>query len=107
MTPSMPQFGLLAFLVFLVLNMLSGGTTPPDRMPSWLQDLLLRAQGRLAAIRGRGGNRSGLLYRGAHEIQTDDRAGGGGLITCRRAINPSFKSVGEQLCTRNRDAQAR
>jgi ABC-2 type transport system permease protein len=34
---SMPQFGLLAFLVFIVLNLLSGGTTPLDSMPNWLQ----------------------------------------------------------------------
>jgi ABC-2 type transport system permease protein len=34
---SMPQFGLLAFLVYLVLNMLSGGVTPLDSMPMWLQ----------------------------------------------------------------------
>jgi len=39
-TRSMPQFGLLAFLVFLVLNMLSGGTTPLDSMPTWLQSVL-------------------------------------------------------------------
>ena len=38
---SMPQFGLLVFLVFLVLNMLSGGTTPPDSMPPWLQNTML------------------------------------------------------------------
>ena len=37
---SMPQFGLLVFLVFLVLNMLSGGTTPPDSMPPWLQQAM-------------------------------------------------------------------
>ena len=37
---SMPQFGLLAFLVFLVLNMLSGGATPLDSMPEWLQQLI-------------------------------------------------------------------
>lgn len=37
---SMPQFGLLAFLVFLVLNMLSGGITPLDSMPVWLQRVL-------------------------------------------------------------------
>ena len=40
MTRSMPQFGLLAFLVFLILNMLSGGTTPLDSMPPWLQSVL-------------------------------------------------------------------
>jgi ABC-2 type transport system permease protein len=37
---SMPQFGLLAFLVYLVLNMLSGGATPLDSMPEWLESLL-------------------------------------------------------------------
>jgi len=37
---SMPQFGLLAFLVYLVLNMLSGGVTPLDSMPDWLQSVL-------------------------------------------------------------------
>lgn len=37
---SMPQFGLLAFLVFLVLNMLSGGATPLDSMPEWLQSVI-------------------------------------------------------------------
>jgi len=37
---SMPQFGLLAFLVFLVLNMLSGGATPLDSMPDWLQSVI-------------------------------------------------------------------
>jgi len=37
---SMPQFGLLAFIVYLVLNMLSGGVTPLDSMPEWLQTVL-------------------------------------------------------------------
>ena len=37
---SMPQFGLLSFPVFIVLNMLSGGTTPLDSMPQWLQTAL-------------------------------------------------------------------
>jgi ABC-2 type transport system permease protein len=37
---SMPQFGLLAIPVFLVLNMLSGGTTPLDSMPQWLRNTL-------------------------------------------------------------------
>jgi ABC-2 type transport system permease protein len=37
---SMPQFGLLVFLVFLILNMLSGGTTPLDSMPPWLQNVM-------------------------------------------------------------------
>ncbi len=38
---SMPQFGLLVFVVFLTLNMLSGGTTPSDSMPHWLQNAML------------------------------------------------------------------
>ena len=37
---SMPQFGLLVFIVFIVLNLLSGGTTPLDSMPVWLQNLM-------------------------------------------------------------------
>lgn len=37
---SMPQFGLLAFLVYLVLNMLSGGATPLDSMPETLESIL-------------------------------------------------------------------
>lgn len=38
---SMPQFGLLAFPVFIVMNMLSGGTTPLDAMPALLQKIML------------------------------------------------------------------
>jgi ABC-2 type transport system permease protein len=34
---SMPQFGLLAFPVFLVMSLLSGGQTPLESMPMWLQ----------------------------------------------------------------------
>jgi ABC-2 type transport system permease protein len=34
---SMPQFGLLAIPVFIVMNLLSGGQTPLDSMPQWLQ----------------------------------------------------------------------
>lgn len=34
---SMPQFGLLALPAIIVLQMLSGGTTPLDAMPPWLQ----------------------------------------------------------------------
>jgi ABC-2 type transport system permease protein len=37
---SMPQFGLLVFPVFLVLHLLSGGTTPLDSMPRWLQNAM-------------------------------------------------------------------
>jgi ABC-2 type transport system permease protein len=34
---SMPQFGLLAFPVFIVMSLLSGGQTPLESMPDWLQ----------------------------------------------------------------------
>jgi ABC-2 type transport system permease protein len=34
---SMPQFGLLFFLIVLPMNMLSGGFTPLESMPQWLQ----------------------------------------------------------------------
>lgn len=37
---SMPQFGLLFFLVVLPMNMLSGGLTPLESMPLWLQSVM-------------------------------------------------------------------
>jgi ABC-2 type transport system permease protein len=37
---SMPQFGLLAFPVFLVMNLLSGGNTPLESMPMLLQRIM-------------------------------------------------------------------
>lgn len=37
---SMPQFGLLAFPVFIVMNLLSGGQTPLDSMPILLQRIM-------------------------------------------------------------------
>ncbi len=37
---SMPQFGLLAIPVFIVMNLLSGGTTPLESMPVWLQNVM-------------------------------------------------------------------
>jgi len=37
---SMPQFGLLAMPVLIVLNLLSGSTTPLESMPDWLQFLM-------------------------------------------------------------------
>ena len=37
---SMPQFGLLAFPVFMVMNLLSGSTTPLDSMPEILQHVM-------------------------------------------------------------------
>jgi ABC-2 type transport system permease protein len=37
---SMPQFGLLAFPVFIVMNLLSGGQTPLESMPIFIQNLM-------------------------------------------------------------------
>jgi ABC-2 type transport system permease protein len=37
---TMPQFGLLAFPVFMVMNLLSGGTTPLESMPELLQGVM-------------------------------------------------------------------
>lgn len=37
---TMPQFGLLFFLVVLPMNMLSGGFTPLESMPQWLQTVM-------------------------------------------------------------------
>jgi ABC-2 type transport system permease protein len=37
---TMPQFGLLAFPVFMVMNLLSGGTTPLESMPEILQAVM-------------------------------------------------------------------
>lgn len=36
-TTSMPQFGLLALPILIVMNLLSGSTTPMESMPVWLQ----------------------------------------------------------------------
>ncbi len=57
---SMPQFGLLAFLVYLVLNMLSGGVTPLDSMPEWLESLL-----RISPTTHFVNSALAILYRGA------------------------------------------
>jgi len=37
---SMPQFGLLFMLVALPMNLLSGGETPVESQPEWLQTLM-------------------------------------------------------------------
>ena len=37
---SMPQFGLLAFPVFIIMNLLSGGNTPLESMPVFLQKVM-------------------------------------------------------------------
>lgn len=36
-TTSMPQFGLIAMPVLVIMNLLSGSTTPQETMPEWLQ----------------------------------------------------------------------
>jgi ABC-2 type transport system permease protein len=36
----MPQLGLLYMLVYLPMNMLSGGNTPLESMPSWLSTIM-------------------------------------------------------------------
>ena len=40
MVRSMPQFGLLAFPVFIVMSLLSGGQTPLESMPVLLQNIM-------------------------------------------------------------------
>ena len=40
---SMPQFGMLLVLVLLPLRMLSGGTTPRESMPDFVQNIMLAA----------------------------------------------------------------
>ncbi|MDX9952281.1 MAG: ABC transporter permease [Methylophilaceae bacterium] len=40
---NMPQFGMLMILILLPLQMLSGGTTPRESMPQFVQDLMLLA----------------------------------------------------------------
>lgn len=37
---SMPQFGLLAFPVYIIMSLLSGGQTPLESMPQWLQQTM-------------------------------------------------------------------
>jgi len=40
---SMPQFGLLVILTLMPLQMLSGGSTPRESMPEWVQQIMLAA----------------------------------------------------------------
>ena len=40
LTGSMGEFGLLVLPVLIVLNLLSGSTTPMESMPGWLQDVM-------------------------------------------------------------------
>jgi ABC-2 type transport system permease protein len=39
-TSSMPQFGLLAMPILVIMNLLSGSTTPMETMPQWLQNAM-------------------------------------------------------------------
>ncbi|MDJ1160076.1 ABC transporter permease [Chelatococcus sp. SYSU_G07232] len=57
---SMAQFGLLAIPVLVVLNLLSGSTTPLESMPVWLQQVMqVSPATRFVAFS------QGVLYRGA------------------------------------------
>jgi len=79
---SMPQFGLLAFLVFLVLNMLSGGATPLDSMPDWLQSVI-----QLSPAAHFVNTALAILYRGA------DLKAVGGEILLTGAIGVLFFAI--------------
>ncbi len=57
---SMPQFGLLLMLVLLPLQMLSGGSTPRESMPEWVQHVMLGAPNTHFVMLAQG-----ILYRGA------------------------------------------
>jgi ABC-2 type transport system permease protein len=57
---SMPQFGLLLMLVVLPLQMLSGGMTPRESMPEWVQQVMQAAPTTHFVILAQG-----ILYRGA------------------------------------------
>jgi ABC-2 type transport system permease protein len=57
---SMPQFGLLLMLVLLPLQMLSGGYTPRESMPEWVQQVMLAAPTTHFVMLAQG-----ILYRGA------------------------------------------
>ena len=57
---NMPQLGMLMVLVLLPLQMLSGGQTPRESMPDWLQDVMLVAPTTQFVQFGRA-----ILFRGA------------------------------------------
>jgi ABC-2 type transport system permease protein len=57
---SMPQFGMLLVLVLLPLQMLSGGTTPRESMPEFVQNIMLAAPTTHFVELGQA-----ILYRGA------------------------------------------
>lgn len=57
---SMPQFGMLALLILLPLQLLSGGKTPRESMPIFIQKLMLGAPTTHFVAAGQG-----ILFRGA------------------------------------------
>lgn len=57
---TMPQFGLLLILILLPLQMLSGGSTPRESMPEWVQQVMLAAPSTHFVVLAQG-----VLYRGA------------------------------------------
>ena len=57
---NMPQLGMLLILVYLPLQMLSGGSTPRESMPQWVQDVMLAAPTTHFVIFSQA-----ILYRGA------------------------------------------
>jgi ABC-2 type transport system permease protein len=57
---SMPQFGMLAVLILLPLQMLSGGFTPRESMPAFVQNLMLAAPTTHFVVLGQA-----ILFRGA------------------------------------------
>lgn len=57
---SMPQFGLLLMLTIMPLQMLSGGNTPRESMPEWVQEVMLAAPTTHFVMLAQG-----ILYRGA------------------------------------------
>jgi len=59
-TSSMPQFGLLALPILIMMNLLSGSSTPLESMPTWLQNVMLLAPSTHFVSFSQG-----VLYRGA------------------------------------------
>lgn len=59
-TRSMPQFGLLALPILIMMNLLSGSSTPLESMPAWLQNVMLLAPSTHFVSFSQG-----VLYRGA------------------------------------------
>jgi ABC-2 type transport system permease protein len=58
-TSTMGQFGLLAIPVLVVMQLLSGGATPMESMPVWLQHVIVSPTPHFVAFS------QAVLYRGA------------------------------------------